>query len=77
MTLVPVHMGQLFNIAHAQCLAVVFSKHFYILVWMGEDNVKTVYSVDIKNLCYVFSEMKTEVFEKVLVWTWPYVIFPV
>ena len=54
MTLVPVHMGELFNIAHAQCLAVVFSKHFYILVWMGEDNVKTVYSVDIKNLL-VFS----------------------
>ena len=48
---------------HGQCLAVVFSKRFCVLVWMGENDVKTV--VWTWNFCYVFSEMDTEVFENV------------
>ena len=67
MTSVPVHIGELFNMACAQCLAVAFSKRFGVLLWMGENDVKTV--VWTWDFCYVFSEMKTEVFKKVLMWT--------
>ena len=42
MASVPVHIEEWFNLAHAQCLAVAFSKRFGVLVWTDENYIKTV-----------------------------------
>ena len=56
-----------YTIWHMRSVWPCFFKAF--LRFSGEDDVKTL--VWARTFCYFFSEMKTEVFENLLVWTWP------
>ena len=53
-------------LTHAQSQVPVVSSFSGVLVWIGENDKKM--PVWMKIFCFVFAEMKTDTFEKALVW---------